>query len=192
MDKLGLLRRAAKAADHTDPVEPDTLPVEPECIKVMRDDSTRTYNDALILDYIDSLQSALKVAQRERDKLKPYWLAIDHRMVVLHLGTADSFDADTCMNKILEWETEIALDPQVSRPAQELKDTHLQRAEKAETDLDEFKRDAEQKKSEALAVIRKLLEALTHPNPPTSGQWEAIRVEARKQIAAIDSEKEGK
>lgn len=62
-----------------------------------------------------------------------------------------------------------------------------QRAEKAEAERDELRKDAEQTKSDTITVIRKLLEALNHPNPPTSSQWEAIRVEARKQIAAIDS-----
>ena len=69
------------------------------------------------------------------DRMRTYWQAIDNRMVVLHLGTADSFDADTCMNKILEWETQIALDPSVSRQAEELRDTHKERAETAERQL---------------------------------------------------------
>jgi len=173
MDKLGLLRRAAKAEDHTDPVEPDTPPVEPasvdECIFVwsMRPQPGTPTGDAweagarqgwawLKSDY-DSLLKQLQVAQQERDEKRLQWQ---------------------------NWRSRMGL----TASATEL----LERAEKAEAELDEFKRDAEQKKSEALAVIRKLLEALTHPNPPTSGQWEAIRVEARKQIAAIDSEKEGK
>jgi len=78
MDKLGLLRRAAKAEDHTDPVEPDTPPVEPEHVKFTRkslqyappptEASRRSYRqDKELIDYIDSLQSALQVAQQERD-----------------------------------------------------------------------------------------------------------------------------
>lgn len=122
--------------DRLQRLDAQTVPVEPERLRIPFNDTEiwKSRNDWII--YAKELQSALQRAQEERDTLKSYWLAIDNRMVVLHLGTADSFDADTCMNKILEWETTIALDPQVSRPAQELKDTYLKRAEQAEKDRD--------------------------------------------------------
>jgi hypothetical protein len=66
MDKLGLLRRAAKAADHTDPVEPDTLPVEPDRSKYAEDEASELGYAKDMRDYIDALKSALQVAQQDR------------------------------------------------------------------------------------------------------------------------------
>jgi hypothetical protein len=59
--------------------------------------------------------------QGENARLRTFYDAIDHQMIVLHLGTADTYDAKTALEKIIEWNIQIALDPQVSADAQRLR-----------------------------------------------------------------------
>jgi len=70
MDELGEMRDRAEAAEtKLAAIDAVQVPVEPEQIKMMRYDEPEGRSDyeRAITDYIDSLQSALQVAQQERD-----------------------------------------------------------------------------------------------------------------------------
>ncbi len=60
------------------------------------------------------------------------WRAALEEACIVSWSPIDESDPQGTLNKLIAWEQTIALDPQVSRAAAELRDTYLQRAEAAE------------------------------------------------------------
>lgn len=70
---------------------------------------------------ITTLEAELAAMKAENDELRTWRDAVDDHLVASCLGTWESFpDAATAMNRLLEWETTIALDPKVSKAAHDL------------------------------------------------------------------------
>lgn len=70
---------------------------------------------------ITTLEAELAAMKEENAELITWRDAVDDHLVASCLGTWESFpDAATAMNRLLEWETTIALDPKVSKPAHDL------------------------------------------------------------------------
>lgn len=66
-DVAGLYAKYDKLYKELQSISSQPVPVEPECVKVMRDEFSQTHS-AEAVSYIDSLQSALRVAMQERDR----------------------------------------------------------------------------------------------------------------------------
>lgn len=92
------------------------------------------------VDHFEVLKVDYDTLLLEVEELKPFKSAIDDQMIVLHLGTADTYPAKRCLDEIINWQVSISLDPQVSSDAATLRDTHLKRAEAAERELAALKR----------------------------------------------------
>lgn len=62
-----------------------------------------------------------KAAAREREAASKWRLAIDHEMVVAHLGVAaENADPADLLRKVIQWNVDVALNPDVSEPARAL------------------------------------------------------------------------
>lgn len=82
------------------------------------------------------LPHAELIAQHEAQPIdkelaaNPWKLAIDTELVNALLGTADTYDAKTGLQKIIDWHVAVALDPTISSDAQALVDRGRAEAQK--------------------------------------------------------------